>query len=340
MTRILCQGFALNFGAPATLPLTLELHSYVQRTEAERYLNEETDIGPPLWDGLIPRQHRVRDELLKAPADVIPVELRHRQAERGEIDIRLAFSFEGQIPPHLIDALGATACSIMSLLNLQMGDKMIPGAPFQIIRELSDGKYQTESAFVIAVFDRHFLNKERIAAALSETAKVLMSSQYGDKLRVALELYAAHFTEQQVRVRFLLLVIALETLARPTSKHQAAVDLLTRWSTELEKEKSRFTSDSEEFLSLQAVSNELNFRTKDSLGTQVRKLFAGLPGINLERASELQRRASHIYNRRSRLVHNGSLPAEELSTLEGDARELLEILFTAANGAQSHSGVG
>ena len=101
----------------------------------------------------------------------------------------------------------------------------------------------------------------------------------------------------------------------------------------------RLAPGSEEYLSLQAVSNELDFRTKDSLGTQVRKLFAGLPGMNLERASELQRRATYIYNRRSRLVHNGSLPAEELSTLEGDARELLEILFTAATGAQSHSGL-
>ena len=161
---------------------------------------------------------------------------------------------------------------------------------------------------------------------------------YGEKLRVALELYAAHFTEQQVRVRFLLLVMAMESLAKPTVKHQIAIDLLDRWRKELAEKMRELDSSSEEFLSLEALSRELVFRSEDSIRAQVRKLFASLPGVDAAKATELQRRALRVYDKRSTLVHDGHLPAEELSTMETEARELLENVFASAIEQSNNAG--
>jgi hypothetical protein len=71
-------------------------------------------------------------------------------------------------------------------------------------------------------------------------------------------------TEQQVRVRFLLLVIAMESLPKPTGKHQVAIDLLGRWHQDLETEMSRFDPSSEEVqvLKLFRVSVDSAARTQ------------------------------------------------------------------------------
>jgi hypothetical protein len=85
------------------------------------------------------------------------------------------------------------------------------------------------------------------------------------------------------------------------------------------------------FDSLDALANELVFRSEDSIRRQIRKLFASLPGTE-EESAELQRRALRVYGKRSTLVHDGHIPAEELPDLEIEARELLEIVFTNAAG--------
>ena len=78
---------------------------------------------------------------------------------------------------------------------------------------------------------------------------------------------------------------------------------------------------------LEALSRELLVRSEDSIRSQIRKLFASLPGVDAAEATKLQRRALCVYDKRSTLVHDGHLPNEELFTLEGEARELLEKLF-------------
>jgi hypothetical protein len=45
-----------------------------------------------------------------------------------------------------------------------------------------------------------------------------------------------------------------------------------------------------------------------------------------------------VYDKRSTLVHDGYLPTDELSTLEREARELLEMLFLSVT-AQHGSGI-
>ena len=188
------------------------------------------------------------------------------------------------------------------------------------------GGGELQSAITVAVESRQTIEKETLDETIPRIANVLLDSVYGEKLRVALELYAAHFTEQQVRVRFLLLVIAMESLAKSTTQHQVALDLLHRWRQELDAEKDKFDPSSEESQSLEALSRELLVRSEDSIRSQIRKLFASLPGVDAAEATNLQR----VYDKRSTLVHDGHLPNEELFTLEGEARELLEKLFASA----------
>jgi len=230
----------------------------------------------------------------------------------------------------LIEALRATAYAIMSLVNLQLRDYLTPGAPFQLRKVLPGGGGQIESTVLLVVRARQILTKETLSPTISGIAQVLLDPVHGEKLRVALELYAAHFTERQVRVRFLLLVVAMEALAKPTGKHQVAIDLLDRWRLDLEVEMSKFDSSSEEFQSLEALSRELRFRSEDSLRSQVRKLFANLSRVSATEGAELQRRALRVYDKRSTLVHDGHLSTEELSMLEVEARELLEKVFASA----------
>ncbi len=320
----------IPYDATAAIPTRVAILSYVNRSAPERYLKEDTKIGPLLWDGETPGLHRVRDAVLKAPEDEVEIAWQHRNVQRGEVDICINFHFEGELPPSLLDALRATASAIMSLVNLQVNDFLTPTAPFQVRKVLPSGGGSMESTVLLAVHARHALKKEELNSTLSGIASVLLHSPYGEKLRVALELYAAHFNEQQVRVRFLLLVIAIESLAKTTQKHQVAVDLLNGWKRELEAELQTRATTSEEFQSLEALTRELSFRTDDSIRSQVRKLFADLVDTTPSESNDLQRRALRVYDKRSVLVHDGHLPNEELTTLESEARELLEKVFTDA----------
>jgi hypothetical protein len=308
----------------------LVLSSYVNRSSPEKYLNEETQFGPLVWDGVTPGLHRVREAVLKAPDDTVNVTWQHRTAQRGEVDICINFKFEGEIPPAFREAVRATVYAVMSLLNLKLQDFLTPTAPFQIRKVLPGGNGIIESGVWIAVHNRHAPAKEVLTETLAGIAGFLTNSQQNEKHRVALELYAAHFNEQQTRVRFLLLVIAMESLAMPTKKHGVAISLLERWQQELSKEMPRYDSSSEEFKSLEALSREIKFREEDSIRSQIRKLFVSINGIGPTESDQLQRRALHVYDKRSTLVHDGHLPDDELLTLETEARELLERLFMSA----------
>ncbi|MEZ4707226.1 MAG: HEPN domain-containing protein [Caldilineaceae bacterium] len=324
------QTFKIEYGASTVMPARLIIISYDQRTSPENYINEETQYGPLLWDGKTKGLYRVRDEVLAAPDDRFMVEFQHRHAQRGEVDICINFKFDGELPPPLVEALRATVYAALSLLNLHFKDYLTPQLPFQLRKVLSEDSGSFESAITVAIRTRYVLSKEELEPSLSSIAQLLSHSPYGEKLRVALELYAAHFNEQQIRVRFLLLVIAIESLAKPTAKHQVAITLLTRWAKELETEKGKYDSSSEEYRSLDALSRELNFREDDSIRSQLRKLFLNLPGFTPNETEDLQRRALRVYDKRSALVHDGYLPIQELAELEVEARSLIEKIFVVA----------
>lgn len=323
------RAFVVDDGSGVPLRARLAILAYEQRSTPERYTNEATSVGPLLWDGETRGFYRIRDTILKAPEDEIQVECQHRNSHRGELDICINFKYSGEIPSAMLEALRASAHAVASLINLVFQDFLVPAAPFQLRKVLSGGGGQFESTLLLAVHNRKTLTQSDLQAGVSHVTKALKSSTFGPKLVTALELYAAHFAESQVRVRFLLLVVAMETLSSGTTKHNAAIALLRRWEVDLSKEMGSHASSSEAWLSLDALRRELGFRSEDSIRSQVRKLFAGLPGVSPEDSAQLQRRALRVYDKRSTLVHDGYLPASELTELEREARELFERVISS-----------
>jgi len=321
------------------IPARLAIVAYLNRTAPEIYSAEATEIGPLVWTGSVPGLYLVRDTILKAPEDVIQVTWEHQHARRGEIDIAINFQAASNPPDvSLLESVYSTASAVMSLINLQIPDYLTPVAPPQTRRIISRGKSSLASDIVLAVRNRRSLGREDISDALKGAANALCNAPGREKLRTALDLYAAHFNERQARVRFLLLVMAMEALAKPTRKHDVALELLGRWERELAQAMQRHEPSSSEYSSLEALSRELTFRGDISIRTQVRQLFNAIEGVSPSECAELGRRALRVYDKRSALVHDGYLPSDEISSLEHEARDLLEkVLLSVLNGGAKPS---
>ena len=174
-----------------------------------------------------------------------------------------------------------------------------------------------------------------IEAALQEFQDVVLSGRAGAKIQTALELYSAQSIERDSKVRFLLLVMALECLSTATPKHPVALDLIAKWQGELKKEQEGYPRASEEFLALESLERELLFRRNDSIRSQVRALMARVKESSSAPA-DLARRALRVYDIRSTLVHEGDLPPEDLANAEREAKEFVEtalqyLLITPRN---------
>lgn len=323
------HAFALRLGT-GTAPARVAVLSYAQRTASERYVHERTDRGPLLWDGETRGLLRIGDAVLKAPEDTIEITNEHRHAERGEVDICIGFPWIGELPAEALESLRATAFAVAALLNVQVGDHLTPTMPLQVRKVQLEGGGEFSSGVVVAVKRREVLEREALQVAVADATSLLLKSSFGDRLVAALELYTAQFSERQARVRFLLLVIAIEVLANPTLKHAVVLSLLGQWYQQLQIELERFDPSSEEFQSLQALAREMLVRKDDSIRSRVRKLFANLPGVTPIEGEELARKALRVYDKRSTLVHDGRLPAHELTELVEQARTLVEKIFMAA----------
>ncbi|GJH02780.1 HEPN domain-containing protein [Paraburkholderia terrae] len=308
------------------LPARLAILSYQNRTPADAYQNEDTKLGPLVWTGMIPGLYVIRDAILKDPADVIQVSVPLRNGYRGEIDLCLNFLSAGELSSALVDVVRSTLSAVVALINLKMHDYVTPTAPLQIRKVTAEGG-QISANLQVSVIERRTLSTSDIEVALAGIGNALYGAAATPKLTVALELYAAHFVERQVRVRFLLLVMAMESLAKETSKHDVAIALLKKWEQELKSEMERHAEESDAYLSLNAVFRELQFRATDSIRSQVRKLFRELPGLSEEERRDYQKRALRVYDKRSVLVHDGFLPADELTLCESESRELVERLL-------------
>jgi hypothetical protein len=324
----------IDCGAASPVQVRTFVHSYARSSSPELNLIEETELGPSLWDGGQPGLRRIWDSILVGVGDQVQIEQpKPRPAHRGEIDIRLCFEFggDGYPPEPLVEALSARAYEILALLNLRLRDFVTPTMPFQVRKILPGDQAVAKINFKVEVVQpRQTLDDEALGGFLMGIAHFLSDPSYGKKRQIALELYAAHFTEQQARVRFILLVIAMEALAESSPKHQVGLDLLARWKQELTAEKAKYEKSSDEFYSLNALSQEIDFRGEESIGNQIRKLFANLPNVGDDERAALQRRAIAVYRKRSTLVHEGYVPVIELPGLEREARELLEMLFVSA----------
>ncbi len=170
------------------------------------------------------------------------------------------------------------------------------------------------------------LNFFREGVAFPESAKVIDDA----KLRVALELWGAYFTELSANARFLTLVMALETLTPSTLRTQFVLGLLNKWKKEVDELQKTVGPDSEDAVSLGALSQELLFRKEDSIRRQVRALvFTTLQANGDEDAEAMAAKAVQVYDHRSTLVHEGKLGSPVLGKATSDAKDIVERVLRA-----------
>lgn len=154
------------------------------------------------------------------------------------------------------------------------------------------------------------------------------------KLRVALELYQAHFSEASMNSRFLTLVMCLEALATGTKRPMPIIDLLQRWQDEIEKSKPSFAGDTECLAALESLARELDFRRENSIRSQIRTLvLSTLQGVGDPDAEAVAKTTLDVYDKRSTLVHEGRLENAALNEAFKNAqqivRRILRIRFKA-----------
>lgn len=142
------------------------------------------------------------------------------------------------------------------------------------------------------------------------------------KLAVALDLYGAYFSEQSAKARFLTLIMALEALALGAPKSQLTLKLLSKWQREVEALRENSDTSAEDMASLESLEREMLFRREDSIRSQIRRLVRDL--LASENDADLTtRNALRLYDLRSRLVHEGTLPQLDLDRATREAKQLV-----------------
>jgi hypothetical protein len=150
------------------------------------------------------------------------------------------------------------------------------------------------------------------------------------KLRVAIDLYAAHFSETSINARFLTLVMALEALTKGEKRPKTVLDLLARWGKELDEQKAESKGDLECLAALESLGRELVFRRESSIRNQIRSLVkTTLTEAGDADAEAVAKKALKIYDHRSTLVHDGTLDPLLLSDSFSEARSIVERVLRA-----------
>jgi hypothetical protein len=317
------KGFRLKLSDDSIAVAGVAVASYLARSVPHDYTPERADVGPLVWRGNVPGLCMVRDAILKAPEDTVAITCEQEPPRKGEVDILVAVDLAGELPNGASDLLRSIAFAFLSLLNLRLGDHLTPCAPLQVSCALPNGR-QFDNAFVVAVEKRDELPVDSVQNVLCEFFDIVRLGSESAKVQTALELYGSHFFEAGAKTRFLLLVMAIEALTSASVKHSAALHLLDRWQIELDEERERFSESTPEFAALDALERELLFRREDSIRSQVRQLFARVLADDPTRFGYLPGLAVKVYDKRSALVHDGTLPTSELVELEIEARELVQ----------------
>lgn len=169
-------------------------------------------------------------------------------------------------------------------------------------------------------------NSSNVLEKLVEGATFTLSGELisDDKLKVALELYGAFFTESSGNARFLTLIMALEALTTGEARPRIIQNLFNGWETHAQALISDESVDAEDKEALNAIVKEMLHKKEDSLRSQIRRLVktclmkSGAPD-----AVEASRKALELYDLRSTLVHTGHLPAESLATALAEAKDIV-----------------
>jgi len=158
-------------------------------------------------------------------------------------------------------------------------------------------------------------------AAMLPRAEAVIQNR---KLRTALDLYNVFFREQSGNTRFLTLMMALEALTLNERKPSCVLALLDGWVGDLQRIKATIEETTEEWSDYDDIEKEITYRKEVSIRKKIRTLVRqALYSQGSEAAAAAAKKAVRLYDQRSRLVHDGYLPAE---VLRKGTQELKEIV--------------
>jgi hypothetical protein len=150
------------------------------------------------------------------------------------------------------------------------------------------------------------------------------------KLKLAFELYGAHFTELSAKAQFLALIMAFEALATGIPKTKTVLNLMEKWKKEVEELKKTIEPDSDDAASLTAIEGEILFRQEDSINRQIRRLVETTLQDNGDQdAKDVASNVVKLYKLRSILLHEGKLESEELIQATNDAKIIVKRVLLA-----------
>jgi hypothetical protein len=154
------------------------------------------------------------------------------------------------------------------------------------------------------------------------------------KLKVSLDLYSAFFRETSANAKFLTLALALEALLPDELRSDALIAMINQWidqvrATKVATEDAVFKSE------LTSLEGGLRFQKYRSISKKIREMIGDtLARGGYENPAGMARRAVEVYGDRSKLVHEGFLPPDQLGAATSDLKDILQrvlsVLFSEA----------
>lgn len=143
---------------------------------------------------------------------------------------------------------------------------------------------------------------ESLRNALQST--VDSTPELDDRERLAFDLYAASFSEESADARFLMLMMALETLVKQHPRNREAQDLIASFETTT---RSSGLSQPD----IDSISGALNTLRNESIGSAGRRLASMLRETGY-RGEDAKTFFTECYTLRSRLVHGDNTRPSQL----------------------------
>jgi hypothetical protein len=154
-----------------------------------------------------------------------------------------------------------------------------------------------------------------------------------ERLKLALELWSDYHKEYSLQAKFLTLVMALEVLAPPATKHGVAQTIVDRWDAELTSQLQLYDEYSEEREAIDSLRREVMFRRERSIRSRIRKHILEVVGaVSREDAHQTAQMAVRAYDLRGSLLHTGTLTPTLLSDGHGAALKALRTVLLASFG--------
>lgn len=148
------------------------------------------------------------------------------------------------------------------------------------------------------------------------------------RLNLALDLYAAYFTETTRNAKFLALIMALESLSTPISKNKADLDAIDKAEALIRGHIDGLPLGEEERAGLTKIIDTLRSQTNLSKTQQVKALvLRTLDYVDHPETEELADLAVKLYRKRGKLVHTGHIDKPELTELTMRSKDLVQAVL-------------